>query len=154
MKKVFISDTFCQPCLSTCKTCNESKDRCTSCHEGYYLYDIDNKCYSTCPDGYVGVGHKCRKCHSPCLKCIINQDTCTDCISTYHLHKRKNKCHYSCPEGTFLSNNQCFECHNNCSTCSIYPEHCETCKYGFKFLNHQCFNRCSEFNKINEGIGI
>lgn len=75
-----INDNICYICSSSCLTCANISDNCTSCASPLYLYQSTAKCISSCPPDYYPLivpSRTCNKCVSPCKYCTGT--TCTLC---------------------------------------------------------------------------
>jgi hypothetical protein len=94
----------CQPCDSSCKTCNESANKCLTCSDNFYLFD--SKCLSKCPAKYFSINGKCEQCiMNNCDTCEV--DNCLICSKEFFLFQ--GKCYSSCPKG-YKSDNASGSC--------------------------------------------
>ncbi|CAH1252500.1 CD163 [Branchiostoma lanceolatum] len=75
------ADRVCQHCAASCSTCENSKERCTSCADPLFLDGAS--CVPRCPTGYYGdvLQRRCLPCHSSCLSCYNadNNAVCRQC---------------------------------------------------------------------------
>ncbi|CAD8179254.1 unnamed protein product [Paramecium octaurelia] len=146
----YLSAQSCLLCEFPCVSCI-SKNKCTSCNQGYYLnYD-----------------QYCTKCIEPCLECS-SQTRCSSCISeVYYLAPGDNQCQIcrnfdsncltckaehqctSCETGYFVQEDYrgsqlistCQPCSSQCLTCSNDSNECLTCNNAFQPPN--CKQTCS-----------
>jgi hypothetical protein len=82
--KFYNSTNFsCDNCSSSCLSCVDNKNKCTSCGVGNLLYLYNNTCRSDCPDGWVTDSTKnmCNKCVNNCKTCKFTETTCTSCYT-------------------------------------------------------------------------
>lgn len=125
----FVNGQECKDCDPSCQTCEENKDKCTSCEYGFYL-DTNNVCHS---------------CNESCLTCS-GPNTCLSCKSPNYL--QGDKCVTICNTGYFQNNNnrKCEKCMDNCSMCNSNT--CIECNKNYKLDgNHGCV-------KIEETIDV
>jgi len=102
--------TKCLACSesSNCATClNTNVAYCTSCvDDAPLLSQVDNKCYSSCPDGTYKDGTKCKACTSSsnCKTCkSSNPSQCTSCPSTFPAYQENDEtCQTICQDGSVL----------------------------------------------------
>ncbi|CAJ0956819.1 unnamed protein product [Ranitomeya imitator] len=101
-----------------------------ACLPSYFLHE--DKCLSSCPDGYYEEDDSCVTCHSMCAKCSgPERDDCEKCASPkFFLYK--GECLGRCPQGTFSATGEvhCQDCDNYCKTCHT-SDICDECKEGF-----------------------
>lgn len=99
--KVYIDANNCENCHSSCKTCVENYEKCSSCFEGYYLEE-----------------NACHICSGNCLTCQDSAN-CITCKSPYLLNADNNKCDFLiCPDGYYFdSSGICQKCKSPCRTC-------------------------------------
>jgi proprotein convertase subtilisin/kexin type 5 len=90
----FNNEKVCSLCNSTCVSCVNSANNCTSCQNGFYLFDF--KCITNCPVGFYKslINNICLKCNSLCYDCL-NSTFCNTCISPYLTYQ--GKCSINCP---------------------------------------------------------
>lgn len=149
------SDSSCSSvCSSSCATCENTPDSCTSCKDGFILN-----------------GTVCLQCPNNCKTCEIEGGSsyCTSCLDGFYLDKKECfACHETCATCKNQSKSSCYTCHegyykdrqNNdytgtCSLCSSYTTHCakctsdcssstycsfscNECDYGYYFANNRC----------------
>ncbi|EAR89451.2 EGF-like domain protein (macronuclear) [Tetrahymena thermophila SB210] len=115
--------SVCQQCYSTCKTCSDATQICSTCIDEYYKGQ-DGKCYP---------------CEFPCQNCINNNTTCTSCFDIMYLLPSTNQCVYTCDFSngyyTQINTNICLKCDSSCLTCQNYPTQCIVCANGL-LLQH------------------
>merc|ERR1712072_240244 len=96
----------CKKCDSSCKTCADEKDQCTSCFKGFTLVFTEGgnrKCdandpmsksalkeeikdIKACKKGfYLNASNKCKACDSSCKTCADEKDQCTSCPDGFKL---------------------------------------------------------------------
>jgi proprotein convertase subtilisin/kexin type 5 len=102
--------TTCQPCDSTCITCNGvSSNQCATCQSGYYLYN--GYCRYICPSGTYpdSTSRQCLSCDSSCSYCFNGTaQSCTSCSGSLLLYNFT--CGSTCPVGMTANQwNVCFE---------------------------------------------
>lgn len=89
----------CQPCDSTCVTCNGiAASQCSTCQSGYYYYG--GYCRFICPAGTYpdSATQNCLPCDSTCSYCFnATNSSCTSCITGRYLYNFT--CINSCPNG-------------------------------------------------------
>ncbi|KAL4472694.1 hypothetical protein ABPG74_018643 [Tetrahymena malaccensis] len=164
------SNNQCQPCDSSCATCDERSTRCTSCKPNFILSRYT--CQSaSCQDGsFINQQGRCQRCSESCTKCVNYQDYCTECASGYTLDRTTQRCiksqnfsqcHPSCKscsqinsdtacvscyDGYYLNNRgQCLQCNNSCQTCETYSDNCTSCQQGFRNnFQGQCIPNCAK----------
>lgn len=102
--------TTCQPCDSTCITCNGiDASQCSTCQSSYYLYN--GYCRYICPSGTYpdSTTQQCLPCDGTCSYCFNGTaQSCTSCSGSLYLYNFT--CSSTCPSG--MSPNQwnvCFE---------------------------------------------
>ncbi|KAL4471739.1 hypothetical protein ABPG74_008632 [Tetrahymena malaccensis] len=133
------SNLTCNQCSSICKTCILQSNRCTSCQQGYFLYQ--NKCIKNCPSKYyqsIGENQQpiCQKCQYPCIECT-SQNLCLSCQSGFSLwqngvcgydyqvvgqcsidqYQFQSMCFDQCPQGSLVIGRRCL-CQNRCKQCT------------------------------------
>ena len=69
----------CDPCNTSCLTCQGTVNNCTSCQAPLIYYQ--NKCYVTCPSPLVPKNNTCGPCDSPCDTCSQVSTNCTSCLA-------------------------------------------------------------------------
>lgn len=125
-------------------SCSDSAS-CTACENTKYLYQ--DKCISTCPSGFIGIGSSsnnvCQKCPTNCIQCSYDQNNgqinCLQCVSPLYLYNFT--CYTTCPTLTYLSNIACLSCPQTCTACTDAVT-CISCKYPYVFYNNQCLTTC------------
>ncbi|KAL4502475.1 hypothetical protein ABPG72_012062 [Tetrahymena utriculariae] len=130
--------SVCQQCYSTCKTCSDATQICSSCIDEYYKGQ-DGKCYP---------------CEFPCQNCKINATTCISCFDIMYLLPSTNRCVYTCDFSngyyTQINTNICLQCASSCLTCQNYPTQCVVCADGLLLqhepdpTNNTCVKSCSD----------
>ncbi|KAL4470382.1 hypothetical protein ABPG74_011993 [Tetrahymena malaccensis] len=129
--------SVCQQCYSTCKTCSNPSQICTSCIDEYYQGQ-DGKCYP---------------CEFPCQNCKNSATNCISCFDTMYFIPSTNSCVYTCDFSngyyTQINTNICLKCDSSCLTCQNYPTQCIVCAYGLLLQNYpdpkqnKCVPSCS-----------
>ncbi|CAD8195626.1 unnamed protein product [Paramecium octaurelia] len=127
--------TNCNKCLSSCLTCQNTADNCTSCESPRYLDG------TACPCGagyFVNNLGKCSKCNQNCLNCSLTSTNCTECDSSLMrvLDTATKTC--ICKSGTTQINGLCQVCDITCQTCLNSIAYCTSCKVLRKLSNNQC----------------
>ena len=94
------SDNTCKECNKLCKESGSNCNSCTSCIDGYYLVEKEDRCY---------------KCNEHCLTCSNaeseDNENCETCdINSEYKYLVKatgfgNNCVSNCPKGTILQDN-------------------------------------------------
>ncbi|KAL4473511.1 hypothetical protein ABPG74_022375 [Tetrahymena malaccensis] len=144
------SISMCLQCdKQKCQTCVDNKSKCTSCHEGYFLYK--NQCLSDCPQGTIKnlVTQSCLVCLQPnCAVCGNNIGVCIQCSEGYIQHQ--GICIIECPFGYFLnkSEKKCQECDKRvCMECSNSPTNCTKCyPEHYSIGNGVCSTSCPKMS--------
>lgn len=100
----------CQPCDSTCRTCNGiAASQCSICQTSYYLYG--GYCRYICPAGTYpdSVTQTCLPCDTTCSYCFNGTaQSCTSCATGKFLYNFT--CGPTCPVGMNPNQwNVCFE---------------------------------------------
>ncbi|ELP92955.1 hypothetical protein EIN_263190, partial [Entamoeba invadens IP1] len=173
---LYLNNEFeCDYCSSNCKTCS-SKEMCTDCNTGKYLYN--GKCLSCqycyncetqtgcrqCWNGYYQENNGCTPCDSNCKTCSLQSTNCLSCKQGSYIQNNKclmcssycttNKCDTiqgctECMNGYYKNNMTCFKCHEECLTClNNQVNGCLTCENGRYFNNNQCVE-CDDNCEIN-----
>ncbi|EAR98908.3 zinc finger lsd1 subclass family protein (macronuclear) [Tetrahymena thermophila SB210] len=88
----FSLNKVCNKCDSTCKSCKDTAQFCTSCNSGRYLYQ--NQCLEKCPDNYFNnsLNNMCSQCSiGDCPLCLPPgySSSCKNCSG---LKIISNKC--------------------------------------------------------------
>ncbi|KAL4505019.1 hypothetical protein ABPG73_021866 [Tetrahymena malaccensis] len=136
----------CDQCQDNCLTCDINR---IQCKDGTYLFD--NKCSSTCPDGYITneQTHKstneCDNCHQSCKTCKYPKDEnqCTSCSSNLFLSG--TQCVEQCPNRTYqyTKTHKCEPCHSTCFSCiGKRNNQCQKCIRGYFFYKGECLKEC------------
>nr|DBA28043.1 TPA: hypothetical protein GDO54_008459 [Pyxicephalus adspersus] len=134
-KKFFPVDGVCQEL----ECAEDNTERCTSCLNGYYLYE--NSCYKVCPDKTYSrdLLLSCFPCAPSCVSCT--EDECLYCDEDFFL--KDGFCVSDCGQGFYADDidRECEMCYRTCESCSgpDYDE-CITCKDDFQLLNEKCVN--------------
>jgi len=153
--KSFVNNTnyICQKCnVDQCSSCNDYGDTCSACGDNFLWQD--NKCVSSCSDGYalMTTNNTCLKCLVPnCKTCpIANLKICQVCTYPYFKNK-DNDCVRDCPISTFgnNTNRNCESCIPNCKSCDNGYT-CKECDIGYYKFNETCVKDCpSGYYKSN-----
>ncbi|CAK58841.1 unnamed protein product (macronuclear) [Paramecium tetraurelia] len=127
--------TNCNKCLSSCLTCLNTADNCTSCESPRYLDG------SACPCSvgyFVNNLSKCSKCNQNCLNCSLTSTTCIECDSSLMrvLDSATKTC--ICKPGATQINSLCQECDITCQACLNSITSCTSCKVLRQLSNNQC----------------
>lgn len=101
------------PCSSTCATCINLADNCSSCVGNLSLNG--NTCTINCPAGQVGVSNLCTNCSAAafCKTCSTTTTYCTSCtLSSPAVYLSLGGCVQNCPNYTYpdSSNRSCEPC--------------------------------------------
>ncbi|KAL4479152.1 hypothetical protein ABPG72_008982 [Tetrahymena utriculariae] len=144
---------ICQKCNPLCKTCQSSKDNCTSCPQtAQFLYQ--GNCLQSCIPNTIPTYDPnqsyCADCNKKCKTCQANPNNCSSCSdSSQSLYL--GTCISICPVGTYSQQisspsgnyNQCVQCIDNCQTCSSTSK-CILCQPGFYLTSDgtQCVQQC------------
>ncbi|KAL4465990.1 hypothetical protein ABPG74_004227 [Tetrahymena malaccensis] len=148
----YFADQNSKSCLQcntdTCAECVDTKDKCTKCIFGKYLYELQNQCYQDCPQKTYGDinSKKCLPCDQiTCLQCE-GSAKCLQCED--YLNEEDHKCYQDCPQGKYkymhkcvkncavgqyldLVQNQCMDCPENCTEC-LQINNCTKCLQNYK----------------------
>lgn len=91
----YYDNGHCHACHSTCETCNgPTESDCLTCASP--LLRKNNKCVSTCEDGYYMEAGICAKCLHTCTQCVSRMN-CTACAKGLQL--QSGECRTTCAEG-------------------------------------------------------
>ena len=142
-----ISTLKCLPCnnnaSTNCATCQYYNNYCTSCSNGYILWN--SSCVTTCPTTYyynattlltintinVNVS-QCVRCVPPCLTCL-SQSACLSCMLGYKYNSLQHICSSTCSVSLFFNStiSDCQPCSPNCLMCSsaTFCYSCNTSTY-------------------------
>ncbi|KAF5344273.1 hypothetical protein D9758_012336 [Tetrapyrgos nigripes] len=154
----FASGSSCQPCSSSCQTCNGgTANDCIICKSG--TFKLNGSCVSADGNGVcTGTSliadnnkHECDTCGPKCTSCQIPNFTpastvdelkCTGCLPGSFLSN--GTCVDSCPSGTFLNlnDNTCNACDSSCATCAGSATFCLTCNNNQLASNGTCVSSC------------
>ena len=133
----------------SCYTCTGTTSRdCTACLSGTFLYQEDQTCLYTCPDGWWGYlpTRICKICYQydaayptvfTCATCTAGTaNDCLTCNSPYFWDSTTGTCVQTCPDGYWgdSSSKTCKLCFNTASPTDIM-KNCKTC---FGGNNNQC----------------
>ncbi|CAK80488.1 unnamed protein product (macronuclear) [Paramecium tetraurelia] len=125
----------CNKCQSSCLTCQNTADYCTSCEATRYLEGNTCPCYS----GYFlnNLG-KCSKCNQNCVNCTTSSTYCIECdLSLMRiLDTTTQTC--ICKPGTTEINGLCQVCDITCQTCQNSITNCTSCKILRLLSKNQC----------------
>ncbi|XP_050185248.1 proprotein convertase subtilisin/kexin type 5 isoform X1 [Myiozetetes cayanensis] len=140
-------------CDSSCRTCEKSADKCTTCPEGKFL--IHDTCVSLCPQKTFGntASGKCEKCRDDCEVCS-DPWHCQKCKAEQDqlLFLHNGRCLPECPEGYFNDSETCKECSGSCKTCIGNATKCLSCESPLLLEHWKCKPTCSENHFASEGI--
>ncbi|XP_060618166.2 proprotein convertase subtilisin/kexin type 5 isoform X2 [Anolis sagrei] len=144
---------FLQPCDSSCKTCGETADTCTSCPKERFL--SAGSCVHVCPEGHFGnvKTKQCEKCADGCEKCS-RPSYCLKCLfdSDMPRYLFRGKCVHTCPTGYFAEHEICQMCSKSCSTCEENATRCISCESPFLLEQGKCKLACSEKHFVVDGV--
>ncbi|EAR94661.2 transmembrane protein, putative (macronuclear) [Tetrahymena thermophila SB210] len=174
--QINVSNLTCNQCSSTCKTCILQSNRCTSCQQGYILFQ--NKCLRNCPAQYyqsIGENQQpiCQKCPYPCIECT-SSNFCLSCQSGFSLwqngvcgydyqvvgqcsmdqYQFQQICFDQCPQGSLVIGRRCL-CQNGCSSCT-YTQisnsiSCTQCLFArYYTYQEQCVEICPPLTFVQE----
>ncbi|EAR90495.3 zinc finger lsd1 subclass family protein (macronuclear) [Tetrahymena thermophila SB210] len=145
------NNNICQPCDSSCKTCNgQNSNNCQSCQAPNLFYQASSStCVSSCnTDQYKNtINQTCSQCNSICATCSgPNNNNCSSCTGNSFLYQ--NQCIPNCPNGYFnnTNNNTCTPCDSSCYTCNgNAPNNCLSCQLQryFNPVSNQCVYTCN-----------
>ncbi|KAL4494135.1 hypothetical protein ABPG72_016091 [Tetrahymena utriculariae] len=172
----YFADQNSKSCLqcntNTCAECVDTKDNCTKCVFGKYLYESQNQCYQDCPLKTYGdlSSQKCLPCdQKTCLKCE-GAGKCLQCED--YLNEDDHKCYQDCPLGKYKYlhtcvlncspgqyldqfQNNCFDCPDNCVEC-LQNNQCTKClsnyMNNFDKLKPQICDLCIEGYYLQNGV--
>ncbi|EAR90503.3 zinc finger lsd1 subclass family protein (macronuclear) [Tetrahymena thermophila SB210] len=163
-KQTQTNNNICQPCDSSCKTCDgPNNNNCLSCLAPGLFYQQQSKtCVSNCdPNQYKNIqdpnNQTCSACDSSCATCSgPNNNNCLTCTGSLYLYQ--NKCIPNCPVKYYnnIQNNQCTQCDSTCYTCSgAAPNNCKSCQLPLYFDSgsNQCVQQCSS-NQYPDSVSI
>ncbi|THV06947.1 hypothetical protein K435DRAFT_772951 [Dendrothele bispora CBS 962.96] len=154
----FGSGSSCQPCSSSCQTCNGgTSNDCIICKSG--TYKLNGACVSADGNGVCAGSsliadnnkHECDTCGPKCMSCkipnfttasTVNELQCTGCLPGSFLSN--GSCVDNCPSGTFLStdSNSCQPCGSSCGTCAGSANFCLSCTNNQLAFNGSCVSSC------------
>ncbi|KAL4489343.1 hypothetical protein ABPG72_018998 [Tetrahymena utriculariae] len=146
-----ITDTqtsYCSPvCDISCQTCTAPNNfrQCTSCIEGYYLFQ-----------------NSCLSCNFPCQSCQGTSTNCLSCVQWHNFDPTNNTCKLICPiectscfdssskticqgcvDGYYLIDGVCKQCQFPCKNC-LNSFNCLSCQDNYTFYeqNQTCNPVC------------
>lgn len=91
----YYDNGHCHTCHSMCETCTgPSENDCLSCASP--LLRKNNKCVSSCDDGYYMEAGVCAKCLHTCTQCV-SRTNCTICAKGLQL--QSGECRTTCAQG-------------------------------------------------------
>lgn len=140
--------SLCLQCDSNCLSCTSvyDKESCQTCKDGYLMIEGDNRCFTSCPEGYfrhdptVSV---CKKCDSKCATCVVSADMCTTCHPGMIL--KDNRCKLPeviCKTGEYKdSTGHCQPCREGCVECTSL-DICTMCRNKWIMHNNTCLETC------------
>ena len=126
------------------------------------LYELNNKCYSTCPDGYIGRVeiNKCSCQNEKCFLCSqesLQNNLCISCNNYDGYYQKYEDNHqfidcFKTIDGYFLEDKYFKPCYFTCEICNesgnYTYHHCKKCKQEYYiemilegFIN--CYNECT-----------
>ncbi|CAG2237581.1 PCSK5 [Mytilus edulis] len=127
--------SVCLQCDANCESCSTvfDKELCEKCKDGYLMIEGENRCLTSCPEGYFRDNPSvavCKKCSSTCATCIVTEDMCTRCPVGMILNN--NTCKMPkviCNSGEYKdSNNHCHKCLPGCVECTS-GDFCTECQH-------------------------
>ena len=150
--KTSIADSqtnICSPCSSSCLTCQDTIDTCTSCSAPSVLYY--GSCEDRCPNTYYALNFECKKCVEPCANCNTVEE-CTSCIEGKFFMPEVFRCRDRCPDHYYDIRNVCHKCADTCLTCERQSFHCTSCEGILNLHNNRCIENCmpGTFAESNE----
>ena len=84
----------CLQCNASCKTCNETADKCLTCATGFFKKN--DSCVKDCGLGYY-LDSFCKKCSINCADCQGKADNCISCAPP--LFRKGSSCVKNCTNG-------------------------------------------------------
>ena len=144
------SDTYYQ-CNTNCKECKFTSTYCTSCKDGFYMIENENKCTNTIENSYyLDNDNIIKKCPHSCSKCALLDGSikCDKCISPYFLVEDLGECitlkdkidnskysHYFLETRTISEEEiKIFsQCDVSCKTCENSKFNCIECSNNYLF---------------------
>ena len=136
------SSSVCQPCDSTCATCDGPlSTNCLSCSSTLFYSSVNKTCTLCNTDGLYQSGSNCHQCDSSCKTCSSGGDSaCTSCVSPKIVNR--GYCLLPCPSGQYDNGGQCRLCNSNCQECIISPALCTSCGPGQFLAGTNCYSHC------------
>ncbi|XP_063434266.1 furin-like protease kpc-1 isoform X1 [Mytilus trossulus] len=140
--------SVCLQCDANCESCSTvfNKELCMKCKDGYLMIEGENRCLTSCPEGYFRDNPSvavCMKCSSTCATCIVTEDMCTRCPVGMILNN--NTCKMPkviCNSGEYKdSNNHCHKCLPGCVECTS-GDFCTECQHKWIMYNNKCLESC------------
>ncbi|XP_031458302.1 proprotein convertase subtilisin/kexin type 5 [Phasianus colchicus] len=139
-----------QPCDPSCRTCDKSADRCTSCPEGIRKSDFHEdesifvatkgKSFGYISNrGYFNDSGTCKECSGSCKTCEGSATKCLSCKSPLLLEQWE--CKPTCSQKHFAFDGICKHCPAMCLEC-IHSETCKECVDGFFLHEGKCVEDC------------
>ena len=147
----------------------DSTEKCINNCEEENLYEYNNVCYATCPNGYFKKNEintcKCMT-NITCQECPISNDENVLCYSCneeegyYPIKGENNNGLFNCynsatiPKNYFLNTDKLYElCYESCGSCdekgtSSKDHKCKTCKdntYEKLNKNDNCYEKCAHY---------
>ena len=115
------TQTTCQPCDVTCKTCKDTAGRCTECHEDTRELNGNGEC--VCKEGFTEFQGSCKdtQCSSVDVNCatcyILLGDGSVQCQTCSGNHRVlvNNTC--VCGAGYYDNGGVCIACGDGCQSC-------------------------------------
>ena len=139
------------PCFTPCATCLSDLVTCTSCliTSDLQIY-FQNRCISSCPDGYFAQNYQCFPCNPVCKTCLSNNiNYCLTCQDNFPINisygKKTRSCVNKCPEGYYNNKNNCLKCMLPCQNCEDLNQ-CTNCYQNSTFPYFYKSNKKCVFN--------
>jgi hypothetical protein len=121
--------------------------QCIQCNDITVLWD--DRCITTCPDGYRKDGTTCTKCPENCKNC--DENGCNECYKSFYFLEGTNSC-VTCNDPYLIVDDSCVPCKvDGCLKCAT-PTSCDTCNYDRVKYNDKCPTNCPDgmFKENNE----
>ena len=147
----------CLNCDSSCKTCENTINTCTSCNTPLLLYN--SKCIGrdecTSDNNYYQdtINNKCLQCQDGCIICGNSITECVECNASTHVLKN-GKClqkQTTCEPSFYLTQDKlCEACDTTlCKTCESASTLCTSCQGELLLENTKCVAQCSNGYFLN-----
>lgn len=140
--------SLCLQCDANCKSCTTvvDKELCQTCKDGYLMIEGENRCLTSCPEGYFRDNPSvavCKKCSSKCATCIVSTDMCTTCLPGMLLNN--NTCRLPniiCKQGEYKDSvGRCKPCREGCLECTSHDV-CTECRNKWIMHDNLCLETC------------